>query len=94
MVRPSFSSPAVFWLAATVVCILFGGPLLQPALAQTPTPEQIQIFQNLPPDQQQAILETLEKDGASGTTKAPRADRRVTFPDTVRPRQGRATPTG
>ena len=89
MVRPSFSSPAVFWLAATVVCILFGGPLLQPALAQTPTPEQIQIFQNLPPDQQQAILETLEKDGASGTTKAPRADRRVTFPDTVRPRQGR-----
>lgn len=89
MVRPSFSSPAVFWLACAVACVLFGGPLLQPALAQTPTAEQLEIFQNLPPDQQQAILESLGRDGATGTTKGPRADRRVNFPDTVRPREGR-----
>jgi protein involved in polysaccharide export with SLBB domain len=30
-----------------------------PVRAQTPTPEQIEIFRNLPPDQQQAVLEAM-----------------------------------
>src|SRR5262245_34834425 len=34
-----------------------------PTGAQAPTPEQIEIFRNLPPDQQQAVLEALGRSG-------------------------------
>ena len=34
------------------------------AQQMVPTPQQIQIFQSLPPDQQQAILEQLQRSGA------------------------------
>jgi polysaccharide biosynthesis/export protein len=37
------------------------------AVAQTPTAEQIEIFRNLPPDQQRAILEAMRSQGAAGT---------------------------
>jgi protein involved in polysaccharide export with SLBB domain len=60
--------------------------------AQTPTPEQIEIFQNLPPEQQQAIIESLNRDGGvlSGQAASrPRADRPLRFPETVRPRTSR-----
>ena len=40
-----------------------------PADAQTPTPEQVEIFRNLPPDQQRAILEAMGQSGS--TTGAP-----------------------
>jgi len=63
MVRPKFSS-LLLRLAPAVACILLAGSPAVPA--QTPTPEQIEIFQTLPPDQQQAILETLNRDGATG----------------------------
>ncbi len=90
MVRPSFSSRAVFWLAYAVGCVLVAGPLLQPALAQTPTAEQLEIFQNLPPDQQQAILESLGRGDSTGTpTSRPRTDRPLRFPETIRPRTSR-----
>jgi polysaccharide export outer membrane protein len=36
-----------------------------PALAQTPTTEQIEIFRNLPPDQQQAVLDAMQNSGSS-----------------------------
>ena len=36
------------------------------AVAQVPTAEQIEIFQNLPPDQQRAILEAMGASGDSG----------------------------
>jgi protein involved in polysaccharide export with SLBB domain len=88
MVRPSFSG-LLLRLASAVVCVLFAGtPALQ---AQTPTPEQIEIFQNLPPEQQQAILESLNRGGTTGTlpTSRPRADRQMRFPETVRPRPSR-----
>src|SRR2546429_4082094 len=41
------------------------------AQAQTPstlTPEQLQVFQNLPPDQQKAILDAMSKSSAAGPT--------------------------
>ncbi|HEV8331078.1 MAG TPA: SLBB domain-containing protein [Steroidobacteraceae bacterium] len=72
------------------MCVLFAGPLFQPALAQTPTAEQIEIFQNLPQDQQQAILESLNRgDSTSTPTSRPRTDRPLKFPETVRPRTSR-----
>jgi protein involved in polysaccharide export with SLBB domain len=58
------------------------------ASAQTPTPEQIEMFRNLPPEQQQAILQAIGAgSGASGSTSSGVArDKSVTSPETVRPR--------
>src|SRR2546421_9531178 len=42
------------------------------AQAQTPsslTPEQLQVFQNLPPDQQKAILDAMSKSSAAAPTE-------------------------
>ena len=65
-----------------------------PALvaAQTPTADQIQIFQNLPADQQQSIIGTLGS-GACATSAAGgvRSDRPVQFPNTVLPRNTNGT---
>ena len=88
MVRSSFSSRIFFWLACAVVYLLPAG-WLAPAAAQTPSAEQIEIFQNLPPDQQQAILDSMNRGGTSGPTNRPRADRALKFPETVRPRTNR-----
>ena len=62
----------------------------QLASAQTPTPEQLETFQNLPPDQQRAVLEAMQDgDTANESVERPaRADRRHTpraFPDSGRP---------
>jgi len=65
-----------------VICAAFAALLgAFPASPQVPTADQIAIFQNLPPDQQQAILETLQRGG----TTAP-SSRAIEFPDTVLPR--------
>lgn len=50
-----------------------------PAFGQTP--EQAEIFRNLPPNQQRAVMEALE-----GRREQVRTDRVVDFPQTVRPR--------
>lgn len=92
MVRSSFSRRFFFWLACAVVCVvcaLTHGPALA---QQAPSAEQIEIFQNLPPDQQQSILESLNRGGtgSSSTGARPRTDRRVEFPETMQPRTRRA----
>lgn len=53
------------------------------AASQTPTPQQLDLYRNLPPDQQRAILESLGRDGAAGAVP----DRTLEFPETVRPRE-------
>jgi protein involved in polysaccharide export with SLBB domain len=53
------------------------------ALGQTPTAAQMEAFQNLTPEEQQAILGQM---GVSGQTGTVRRDRDVTSPETVRPR--------
>jgi polysaccharide biosynthesis/export protein len=87
MVRFRFPSLTA-WLVVAVVCVLLGAVAAPEAAAQTPTPEQLEIFQNLPPDQQQAILESLNRGGSSprGTV---RQDRDIDFPETVRRRERR-----
>lgn len=66
--------------------LLFSLALPVQVSAQTPSAGQMEIFQNLPPDQQQAILESL---GRGGTLSADgvRSDRQLLFPDTIRQRQ-------
>ena len=87
MVRLKFSS-RVCWLACAIACLPSLG-WLAPATAQTPSAEQVEIFQNLPPDQQQAILDSLNRGGTQGPTNRPRADRPLNFPQTVQPRERR-----
>jgi polysaccharide biosynthesis/export protein len=62
MTRTTLSSRLI-WLVAALICYAAAG-LVPAALAQTPSAEQIEIFRNLPEDQQQQILESM---GGSGT---------------------------
>jgi protein involved in polysaccharide export with SLBB domain len=67
---------------------IFAALSLTQAGAQTPSADQIEMFRNLPPDQQQAIMESLGG-GRSSSGQRPRADRRIDFPETVEPRRQR-----
>ena len=89
MVRSSFSSRIFSWLAWAALCLGAAGLGPDRALAQTPTAEQIQIFQNLTPEQQQAILDSMNSGGTAGPTNRPHTDRPLKFPETVRPRTSR-----
>jgi protein involved in polysaccharide export with SLBB domain len=59
--------------------------------AQTPTPDQVELFRNLSPEEQQAILDSLNRGGSTGsaTTDRVRSDRKLKFPETVQPRERR-----
>jgi polysaccharide export outer membrane protein len=89
MVRLNFSS-RFFRLACAAACLLSGAFGATPAAAQSPSAEQIEIFQNLPPDQQQAILDSMNRGSTQGPTNRPRADRPLNFPQTVQPRERRS----
>ena len=73
MPSPKFPR-CVAGLVCAITCLPFLG-WLPHAAAQTPTADQIEIFQNLPPDQQQAILDSLNRSGTQGPLNRPRADR-------------------
>lgn len=82
-----FLGPPV-WMVAVVACLLMATALL-PAVAQTPTPEQIEMFRNLPPEQQQAVMESMNRGGSPGAASMGsdvRTDRQLQFPRTVQPR--------
>lgn len=65
-------------LAALTIVIFQSAAAQTPS--QTPTPEQLEIFRNLPPDQQRAILEA-----AGGQNGAQRRDQQLTSPQTTAP---------
>lgn len=89
MPRLNFSS-LTLWLACAAACVLFAGVFLPTARAQTPSADQIDMFRNLPPEQQQTILESLNRGGTTGSASGrPRPDRRLDFPETVRSRSQR-----
>lgn len=92
MIRLKFSSPLA-WLAAVGACLLCGGNL-PPALAQTPTSEQLEIYRSLPPEQQQELLESLGTGGSTGGDSAVRTDRALRFPQTVFPSKRSGDNTG
>ncbi len=79
----SWNLSATRWLA---VVVLLGAGLVpaQTTRGQTPSAEQIEVFQNLDPEQQRSVMEAVGKSGGqSGTT---RSDPRIESPTTVRPR--------
>lgn len=89
MLRVKFSSP-LFWLAVLALCPFpgwnAGGSV---AHAQTPSADQIDMFRNLTPEQQQAIMESMGVGGQSGRSgTGVRSDRQLKFPQTVSPRNG------
>lgn len=88
MPRTSFASRAL-WLVTILACLLFTAALSPSAVAQTPAAEQIEMFQNMTPEQQRAILEAMGGGGAR--TPLPRtgvvSDRPLEFPQTVHARR-------
>lgn len=77
------------WLAVATLSMLVLAPVL-PVTAQTPSPEQLEMFQTLSPEQQQSIMESMSGGNtgrsSSGFGGSVRSDRKVDFPQTVRPR--------
>lgn len=69
-------------LAVLALCLVVAAFAALPAWAQVPTAEQIEAFQNLPPAQQQAILEAMGQQGLSAGGGASR-DRPLEFPEVV-----------
>ena len=61
--------PAQILLA--VAGLFIAGLIPLPSIAQTPTEEQIRIFQSLPPEQQRAILDAIGSQAGSGVLGAP-----------------------
>ena len=78
MVRTKFSS-RLTRLVASVAFVISGLAGL-PSAAQTPSPEQIDIFRTLPPDQQKMIMEQMNRGGSVSTA---RPDRELDFPQTI-----------
>ena len=68
-----------------VAALLLAGVVAQ---AQTPTAEQMAIFQNLPPEQQRAILEQMQR-GSTGTQSTTTTTAPMQFPESVLPRDVR-----
>jgi protein involved in polysaccharide export with SLBB domain len=87
MFRTSFADR--FSGSAAIVVLLFSVLTLPSASAQTPSAEQIEMFQTLPADQQQAIMEAMGGGNTSSITggqSGVRSDRKLKFPETMRPR--------
>lgn len=88
MLRSSFSS--LFFGLVALAFWVFGCGLRQ-ADAQTPSADQVEMFQNMTPEQQRAIMETMGGNGSSSSSSSSsrggvRSDRKLEFPQTIRPR--------
>lgn len=68
----------VLVLSFSMLAVLVG--LAAPAVAQTPTPEQLELFRQLPPEQQRALLEQATRSGR------PAPPEKIEFPETNRPK--------
>jgi polysaccharide export outer membrane protein len=76
-------------LGAMVMCMLAAVLVGERAHAQTPSADQIEMFRNMTPEQQQAILEAMGGGSGGRGAAQSRPDRRLQFPETVRPRASR-----
>jgi polysaccharide biosynthesis/export protein len=81
VLRPFRSIPIAVGLYASMCGFLLATGA---AFGQVPSSQQLDIYRNLNPDQQRAIMESLSRGGTSGS---PIADRKIQFPETVRPRR-------
>jgi len=77
-------------LATVLVCLLSDGNLTSVAVAQTPTADQLEMYRNLTPEQQRQIMQSMGSGSGSismgGATDRVRADKPLTFPQTVQSR--------
>jgi polysaccharide biosynthesis/export protein len=88
MLRTRFAD-RLSWPAAIAALFLFSLGLSPMTSAQVPSADQIEMFQNMSPEQQQAIMEAMGggRGSASGSRQnGVRSDRKLDFPETVRPR--------
>ena len=76
----SWASDCGRLLATAVACIGIALGVAAPAAAQTPTPEQLEIFNKLPLEQQRALMEQATRGGAV------QADAPLAVPETSRPK--------
>jgi protein involved in polysaccharide export with SLBB domain len=88
---PRFSFSSRFFGLALSVLLAFSFGWSPELEAQTPSAEQIEIFQNLPADQQQAIMESMGggQSSSSSARTGVRSDRKLDFPQTVRRKPGK-----
>jgi polysaccharide export outer membrane protein len=78
----------LLWSAA--ICTYLPFCLVGPsAVAQTPTAAQLDIFQSLTPEQQQAVLESMGASGGYSPRTGVVSDPKLAFPQTVLPRAPR-----
>lgn len=86
MLRAKFSGLLV-WVAMLVLCPFSGSEFISVVQAQTPSAEQVEMFRNLTPEQQRAVMESMGVGGTGATSGRVRSDRQVNFPQTVAPRR-------
>ncbi|MGH8179027.1 MAG: SLBB domain-containing protein [Steroidobacter sp.] len=85
MVR-SFRRGALRWPLAPFIYAMLAGVFVTPStIGQTPSADQIEIFRNLPQEQQQTILESLGR--GSGATAGSIQDRRLRETDSASARR-------
>jgi polysaccharide export outer membrane protein len=83
-------SSSLFTRLVSPLALLFsvGAAFCLPAFGQTT--EQLEAFQNLPPEQQRAVLEAMSGQGRTGgISGSVRTDAQLDLPETVRRRTGR-----
>ena len=95
MIRLPFSCGPLFRLAALGACLLCGSNFIPAALAQTPTAQQLEIYQSLPADQQRSIMESIQSGrGSNGGDSPVRSDQALKFPQLVYPNRARVGADG
>lgn len=81
--------------AKWILRALLAVSLFQPLAAQTPTSQQLEVFRNLPADQQQAILNSISEgspNGMPGSNQAPLSNPATTMPSANANRAARPMP--
>jgi polysaccharide export outer membrane protein len=76
-------------LRLVVLCACLMPALVTVSVVRAQTAEQLEMYRNLPSDQQRTILDTLGIGGSGASSSRPRADRQLEFPQTVTPRPTR-----
>ena len=74
------------WLLPFALLIALVGSVLTEAQTVTPSADQIQMFQNMTPEQQRAILEAMGRGSSATRSGVTRKDQPLTFPQLVQPR--------